>query len=389
LAYGNLKNWTAALFLLLAGCSLQKEPVQYVRTCQSTAALKAFETTAYEPLTRSCTTCHATLRSPLLASATLRRAYQQALTVVSFERPERSRIVQKMNDGHCGPACEARGSEMISAIESWKAAHSAATDSECGSGTPPAPAETAKEQVINERTIFSVAVPLPANLPLGPDAYVDIAVPLPNGLEGLLYLQVQRYTVRDGIDGGSYRFRMPRLYIASGNSPLYLKDLGLSINYGTKSVFVTYHSLDTSVGPSGSPGTSPLLSPLITDPIPQEKESGDALVLSFGVLRTTEAVNCKNVTGFRDLVYNPASGIALTRNCQSCHTAGHVRAANYTMAAGETLADVCRRVLPRITRLTPEQSPLIRNPATGANGHPYTVTGDFSKFVEWIESERD
>jgi hypothetical protein len=164
--------------------------------------------------------------------------------------------------------------------------------------------------------------------------------------------------------------------------------MGISINNATTSVFVTYRGIDTPVGPSGSPATSPLLSPLLTDPIPQDKATGDAILLSFGIARTTAAVNCKNVAGFVSLVQNPAAGIALVRNCTGCHTSAHPRGANFVQAAGETAADVCRRVLPRISRPTPESSALVRNPSAGANGH-YLITGDYSKFIEWIESERD
>ncbi len=390
MSFGNWKSQTLLLVMLLTGCALQKEPVQYVKSCQSTAALKAFQTTVYPVLNQTCVSCHGSVKTPLFASPTLRRAYEQARTVVDFDQIERSRLVRKANDGHCGQACDSRGQDMIASLQSWKAADSEIAKQECGPGASPTPAPAAGESFENPRTVIAVAVPVPANLPvsqgLGTADFTTVTIPVP-GVTATMYLEIQRYTERGEVDSGSYRIRRPRLYIPAGASAVYLKDMGISVNDAAKSVFVTYHSIDTSVGASASAATSPLLSALVTDPIPQDKASGDTLILSFGVLQATAAVNCKNPTGFRDLVYAPAAGLALTRNCTGCHTAGHVRAANFTISTGETIEDVCRRVLPRINRAAAEQSPIVRNPATGANGHG-TIAGDYSKFIEWIDSER-
>lgn len=374
------------LAVLATGCSLKKDAVVMSTRRGPDAALRAFSGTIYPMLTEACVTCHGNNKIPLFASQTTRRAYEQALTVVDLDHPDRSRLVQKMNDGHCGLACENHGRDAVAAIESWKAAQAQVAD-DGGDGHPP----VEKEHFQNPRTVVTVPVAIPANLIVSTGSvstnFQTLTIALPE-VTGSLVIEAQRYSVRGAVDGGSYRFARPRLYVPAGAQPVFIEDMGISINDARTSVFLAFHGVSTAVGPSASVATSPLLSPLITDPIPQDQDSGDKVILSFKIVRNTESVSCKNVAGFQNLVYNPATGIALVRNCTGCHNSAHPRAANFVQAAGESMAVVCARVIPRITRQTPELSPLVRNPSTGANGHGL-ITADYAAFLQWIESERD
>lgn len=91
----------------------------------SQTSLMAFQATVY-PISRnsaySCVGCHATARSPLHASDNTLTAHDAALTVVDFNNPQNSRIVNKMRTErhNCGANCDQIADLYQNAIIEWR-----------------------------------------------------------------------------------------------------------------------------------------------------------------------------------------------------------------------------------------------------------------------------
>jgi hypothetical protein len=87
-------------------------------------SLMAFESTVY-PISRSsaytCVGCHMSV-NPRHASSTLQTAHDAALTMVDFNNPANSKVVNKMKvlQHNCGNSCNQIGDQYINAITNWK-----------------------------------------------------------------------------------------------------------------------------------------------------------------------------------------------------------------------------------------------------------------------------
>ncbi len=83
---------------------------------------QAFAKSVYLITSKTCIPCHVNIQAPFHASSDLTTAYLAAKSRVSWANVPSSKLIMKIQDGHCGNNnCKTDGSEMTKAINFWKA----------------------------------------------------------------------------------------------------------------------------------------------------------------------------------------------------------------------------------------------------------------------------
>jgi hypothetical protein len=69
------------------------------------AGFVAFASSVYPLLNSKCASCHQSDQAPLIADDDASAAYNAARTMVDWKIPLNSKLLLKIDDGHCGPYC--------------------------------------------------------------------------------------------------------------------------------------------------------------------------------------------------------------------------------------------------------------------------------------------
>ncbi len=400
--WGNVKVSILIAMIFLTGClPLKVKDRENAKTTSSSGtavpsggavdSVTAFQATVYPIGKARCVSCHIATNQPFFAANDVKSAHDALISQnkVDFNNIASSRMVQRLAvDNHnCWGNCAANATEMQTAIANWKAmmtpvtppptSSSTATSSGTSTGTGTGTTTNTQTNTPPVR-MNSIAMPVPANIPLGPTNYVTISWTLdsandsitPNLVGATFSFDIQRF------DDFSYRVRNPR--ILTTTSAISLSDIRLAVNGVIRPNDATY-TLVTATANAGT--TATVLSPAAMVVLFDKGPAMDQLMVSFGSIRTGLSNACKNVAGYTAMV---KPGFATY--CTRCHGTG----SGLDLISG-TDTQICARALAKTNRTTPASSELIVKPNTGT-GHPggriALPQTTIDSWINWITSER-
>lgn len=120
--------WLIFAMFLINGCTLSEEQRSFSPGPGSLEgnklnayelAVAAFELTVLPYALQNCQTCHGHSQVPLFARNLPKKDHEVSRRYVSFSRVQRSRLVARAKDGHCGNLCLSDGTELEEAITLW------------------------------------------------------------------------------------------------------------------------------------------------------------------------------------------------------------------------------------------------------------------------------
>ncbi len=386
-----------ALVLSTSSCfQLDKQRGAKGARTSSSAAMGSlgdvFRTQVHPYFRRNCASCHGVSQAPMFAASNVDEAYGVAKPLASFADPSTSVFMRKVRDSHCGSACSTDGKELLELLKAW-----ANAEKKGGGGAV----------VASSGNIQTQALVIPADITdYSGTSYttmrfkMDANTPHDPALDGVLFIvEIQQLSPRTTSSPGTYRIRRPQ--IATSQSGVRVQSVRVILNGKVDPNANDYVDIDSVVPPASftPPSTSnpvnlpfPYLSPnnLL---IIQEQATGDKIQIGFDRLETSAVTGCKNIEGFRTLVWP-----GMKANCMTCHGSSSDAAfARFRMVADSTLEsgggdaqENCLRSLVRTTLNAPDQSYLVRKPGAHLDGHP-DVPGwaPLSKpWIQWIQSER-
>ncbi len=363
-------------------------------------SVTAFQATVYPIAKVRCISCHIGTNQPFFASNDVKAAHDSLISQskIDFNNIPNSRMVQRLSvDAHnCWGNCPANALEMQNAIAAWKAMMTPPTNTQTntntGSGSSTATSTNTGSSTNTTSTtststntsttppvrMNTVAMPIPANIPLGPTNYVAVNWTLnspadsidPNLVGATFSFDIQRF------DDFSYRVRNPR--ILTTTTAISVSDIRLAVNGVIRPADATYTLVTATVNPGT---TATVLSPAAMVVLIDRGPAMDQLMVSFGSIRSGQSTACKNLAGYTAMV-KPG----FSTYCTRCHGMG----SGLDLVSG-TDAQICARALAKTNRTTPASSELIVKPNTGT-GHPggriALPQTTIDSWINWIISER-
>lgn len=165
-------EWISFSLLLLSSCELQginKAP-QAVAAGSSTSAaalgggIGVFKSSVYNLTTAKCAGCHKSDQAPLIADDDVNAAYAAAKSEVNWTDLSSSKLLAKIDDGHCGPYCSGPyTAAMANYMSTWAMAEgysgSMNSPNPGSSGSPtPSPSAGASGISVFQTTVYPIVL---------------------------------------------------------------------------------------------------------------------------------------------------------------------------------------------------------------------------------------
>lgn len=346
--------------LALAGCALDKSG-QPARTLFSAVAMQSYQSSVYVVARQRCAGCHTSTQSPYFASRDLREAYIQAKLFTNFNDYGASVLVERSSDSHCGSNCSGNPAEMSNAIRRWWDG-----------------GESEASQGLAGKIVLE-PLPIPANVPVGGNTFLELTWSLENaiGEPGATFKFSARWT---DDSKSTLILTKPRV---TAQRTLYYRSIDVLVNSRLAQTSGSFKGLEGTI----NGGQAPVLSTTQMIVIAGE---GATLSPVFDALHETLALSCSARAEFL-----ASARPVLANRCFGCHAS---TSTNATVVLARSRLDMltndetlCDRALQRTNLRTSSLSPLVRNPRTGANGHPLNPNGtnaaDEDALLLWIEAE--
>ncbi|MCB0403381.1 MAG: hypothetical protein KDD51_01250 [Bdellovibrionales bacterium] len=337
---------------VLSGCALDNRGEPALAGAGGVGVV-AFKSSVYTVTGARCVTCHALGgQYPNIGAEDVVKAYAGARNYANFSNVESSVLVRKTMDGHCGGACSSDGSEMAALVQKWW------DDGE------------SRLAQLADGTILP-AQDIPGDLSQSDFTVMQWSLDdvLPAG--GVFELSVKR-----DLSGEGLIFAMPR--IVSSRS-VYVRNLEIGLD-GALAGPGTYATIDRVVN-GGSEAVLSSSSGILL-------ASGPAHQLTpiFLELRESGSVSCRSLSTFI-----AKAKPQLSARCFSCHQGSNFDATSRFDMRG-TDAQLCDASVMRVDG-DANNSPLIKYPLDGINGHPLRPNG-FNQtraldILDWINEEVD
>jgi hypothetical protein len=349
--------------------------------CQS--GVTGFKSTVHALFRTRCTHCHDVnadiKQGPPFAVADPAESYSRVSRLVNWDDYVHSYLVTKGGNRHCvgyGYDCATGAPEIQAALEAW-----------WKGGEADCP---------RLGRFFTARLPLPANLPVGKDAWVPMRFDLSDidpALDGAVFeIEVQQFAAPNDPSPGAYRFRKPR--VASVLNHVHVKGIRVLVNGKFDSFADAYVPLELTVGAAPIPADSrkPLPHPVLSaDPliVTQDKASGDVISIAFEELKAVAQLPaCKALASYQKNVLPTLRA----RNCFYCHSGGdqnlpgddsHGALSRLSFAGND--AALCARLLQRVTPWNAQISPLISYPLKGSYEHPRIIPSVSEVSPGWLD----
>jgi hypothetical protein len=169
---GHRIGWISFSLILLSSCELQginKAPQAVAVGSSSSAAalgggIGVFKSSVYNLTTAKCAGCHKSDQAPLIADDDVNSAYAAAKSEVSWNDLGNSKLLAKIDDGHCGPYCSGPyTAAMANYLSTWAMAEGYSGNINSpnpGSSGSPTPSPTAGASGISvfQTTVYPYAL---------------------------------------------------------------------------------------------------------------------------------------------------------------------------------------------------------------------------------------
>ncbi len=336
----------------------------------------AFETYFYQPILRArCVECHGdnpTYHGPPHSVANVDQAYAMVFSLMNFDVIPISPFVKKGGNNHCDDIysypCDTSAADLTEAAKLWW--------------------ENGQKLCPDEFVYQTAPVVIPANLPQGPNDFMDLKVPLDSigsSLKGAWFeIRVQHYN-------DALRFVSPRLHAA--NRALEIQ--GIRITYEGLGNPQTNAFEGVVQGVRANDPAPPVLSTaaaifpisaIAADPI------GKSLAFQFRILKPTESeLQCAALDTFKAKVLPTLKANA----CLTCHDpaaaalpAPFISGASKLNLTGSE-AQVCSAMRGRIYWRDTHTSPAL-GMVIGSKEHPIQVAPFeiLPNWIDWFEEEK-